>query len=85
MNISQNKVPVANHAGPHPEVYHQTVYRTINGAVTIATRGMREGSLEYIAAAKGAILSSLEYLGIQYQTPGTPLNLMITIGVPMSD
>ena len=40
----QNKVPVANHAGPHPKVCHQIVYRTINEAVTIATRSMREGS-----------------------------------------
>ena len=80
LNIPQNKVPVENHAGPHPEAYHQLVYQTIDSTITLATNGMKEGTPEYIAAAKGAILTSLTALGMQCQTPGTPLNLMITKG-----
>jgi hypothetical protein len=85
LNIPENKVPVAGHAGPHPEEYHDLVYTGLNAAVTKATFGKTKGSDEYTKAAAVAIKKTLIDLGIQCSTPGTWLNQLITVGIPMSD
>ncbi len=68
----RNKVAVVGHKGPHPELYHQTVYDRLSGA----TYGLTG------AAARDALLKQLDILGQEVATPGTVLNNLVTKGSP---
>jgi len=85
LNIPENKVPVLDHAGPHPPQYHLAVFSALTTSVTLATQDFQPGTPEYQHAAGAAIKETLNVLGVQCMTPGTPLNLLITKGVPNTD
>ena len=85
LNIPENKVPVAGHGGPHPELYHDTVFTMLTVAVYTATQGLEKGSQEYKTAAADAIKSTLTKIGAECATPGTYLNTLLTHGIPGPD
>jgi filamentous hemagglutinin len=68
MNDGDNVVDVIDHAGPHPEAYHQEVYNRLQNA----TAGL--SGAEYASALRGALQS----IGRELATPGSPLNLLVT-------
>jgi hypothetical protein len=68
MNDAVNKVYVAGHKGPHPEAYHQAVYK----ALLDATNGL--SGEKY----KTAFDSTLKELATQAQTVGSYLNKLLT-------
>lgn len=63
-----NKIRIPGHHGPHPEAYHQAVYRRL----VEATEGLSG------AAYRDALLKALDELGIESITPGTFLNNLLT-------
>lgn len=68
MEDAANKVRVAGHFGPHPELYHSYVYNYL---------------LDHTAGATGTtltvkLLNALEFLADECATPGTILNNLIT-------
>jgi hypothetical protein len=67
MNDADNIVNVIDHAGPHPEAYHQEVYNRLQNA----TAGLSGG--DYASAFRGALQS----IGREVATPGSPLNLLV--------
>ena len=73
LNIStadENLVYVVDHQGPHPEEYHQEVYRRLLNA----TKKFKPGT----AAYKEALIKALRKLAKECQTRGTKLNKLIT-------
>ncbi len=69
-----NKVRVPGHFGPHPEAYHQIVFNRLNKAV-----GTKTG-----AAAEQALRRALKKLAGELQTPGSPLNDLVTKPDPLA-
>jgi hypothetical protein len=65
-----NLVEVAGHKGPHPEAYHQEVFRVLDNAV----KGIKPHTLEYQRALKAA----LRKLARKIQSPGSSLNRFLT-------
>jgi hypothetical protein len=63
-----NKVRIPAHYGPHPEAYHQEIFRRLSNA----TRAKKGG--EY----KQALLDELREIGNESATPGTMLNHLLT-------
>jgi filamentous hemagglutinin len=63
-----NLVKVIDHAGPHPELYHEVVYRRLIDA----TKGLA-GS-----AYKDALISQLTRMANELRTPGSLLNKLAT-------
>ena len=69
---SLNLVAVEGHYGPHPEEYHVYVYTLLIAAI----QGLKPGSPEYKAAVTAVLLK----LQVEYATPGTYANSLITRG-----
>ena len=67
----ENIVPIQNHKGPHPEVYH----RYIHDEVTKALRGCRR-----VEQCQVALKARLRRLAREIDTPGTELNQLVTQG-----
>ncbi|CAG9241907.1 Filamentous hemagglutinin [Burkholderia diffusa] len=65
-----NKVLVDGHVGPHPQEYHDTVFNRLTDAVF----GLQPKTPEYA----NALRNELNAIGKEIQTPGTPLNKMVT-------
>lgn len=63
-----NKVVVPGHRGPHPEIYHQTVYDRLIGA----TDGLSG------EAYKLALQSELRAISQEVATAGSVLNKLLT-------
>jgi hypothetical protein len=63
-----NKIAVLGHKGPHPEAYHQAVFRRLESA----TSGL-SGS-----AYRDALQTELGVIGREIQTPGSVLNGLVT-------
>ena len=65
-----NKVFVEGHKGPHPQEYHDAVFKRLEGAV----RGIPENTPEY----RQALNFALDKVKIEIDTPGTTLNNLVT-------
>jgi len=69
LDDAANKVRVPGHKGPHPQEYHEEVFRRLRDA-TLECRSIQECRL--------ALTSELQRLGRQISTPGTRLNKLVT-------
>lgn len=67
----ENIVPILGHKGPHPQRYHEIVYRRLDGAL---------GSCRSIAECRARLLPALNRLAREIATPGTELNRLVTLG-----
>ncbi len=68
MNGPYNKIGISGHAGPHPEVYHQWIYRRLENAI---------GTLEDDEASE-AFLEELGKIGDVLEDPESLQHLLIT-------
>lgn len=71
MEDAANKVRVRGHRGPHPEEYHQIVYRRLFEVVQ---------NCQSPAACRADFMDALAALARQTATPGTALNRLVTRG-----
>ncbi|WNG25659.1 hypothetical protein F0U62_17780 [Cystobacter fuscus] len=69
LDDAANKVRVPHHKGPHPQAYHEEVFRRLRDA-TLECRSIQE--------CRVALTSELQRLGRQISTPGTRLNKLVT-------
>jgi hypothetical protein len=67
----ENIVPIEGHQGPHPQRYHDIVYRRLNTAL---------GDCRTIADCRVKLTHALEKLANETATPGTELNRLVTLG-----
>jgi len=67
----ENIVPIQGHKGPHPQRYHEIVYRRLEEAL---------GDCSSIAECRARLLPALDDLAKQISTPGTELNRLVTLG-----
>jgi len=68
---SENIVPLRGHQGPHPQRYHDIVYRRLREAL---------GDCSSIAECRARLLPALDDLARKIATPGTELNRLVTLG-----
>jgi hypothetical protein len=68
---AENIVPIQGHKGPHPQQYHDTVYRRLDRAM---------GDCRSIAECRGRLTGALRRLADEIATPGTDLNRLVTLG-----
>lgn len=69
----ENIVPIEGHKGPHPQRYHQIVYRRLD-EVTEECRSIKE--------CREALTDALRKLAKEIATPGTELNQLVTRDSP---
>ncbi len=69
LDDAANKIRVPGHKGPHPQEYHEEVFRRLRDA-TLECRSIQE--------CRAALTSELQRLGRQISTPGTRLNKLVT-------
>jgi hypothetical protein len=67
----ENIVPIKGHKGPHPQRYHEIVYRRLREAL---------GDCGSIAECRARLLPALDDLATDISTPGTDLNRLVTLG-----
>jgi len=67
----ENIVPVQGHKGPHPQRYHEIVYRRLDEAM---------GDCRSIAECRTELSRELRSLADEIATPGTELNRLVTLG-----
>ncbi|MFL5344284.1 MAG: AHH domain-containing protein [Hyalangium sp.] len=68
---TENIVPIEGHKGPHPQRYHELVYKRLREAL---------GDCRSIAACRARLLPALDELARKIATPGTELNRLVTLG-----
>jgi hypothetical protein len=68
---AENIVPIRGHRGPHPQRYHEIVYKRLQTAL---------GNCSSIAECKARLLPVLDDLAKDIATPGTELNQLVTLG-----
>jgi hypothetical protein len=73
MEDPANKMPLPRHYGPHPEQYHEIVFKDLDGA-TATCRNVVE--------CREALTGALKKLARQIATPGTELNQLVTLQQP---
>jgi len=64
-----NKMPLPGHYGPHPERYHEIVFRELRDATT---------TCRTVAMCREALTGQLRKLAKQIATAGTELNRLVT-------
>ncbi|WP_218920841.1 AHH domain-containing protein [Melittangium boletus] len=69
LDDAANKVRVPGHKGPHPQEYHEEVFRRLRDA-TLECRSIQQ--------CRKALTSELQRLGQRISTPGTRLNKLVT-------
>jgi len=69
LDDAANKVRVPSHKGPHPQEYHEEVFRRLRDA-TLECRSIQQ--------CRAALTSELQRLGRLISTPGTRLNKLVT-------
>ncbi len=69
MEDDANKLPVPGHKGPHPEEYHQEVFKRLGDAV----KGCKTPAL-----CRAALTQELEQLAIEIREVGSKLNRLVT-------
>jgi hypothetical protein len=67
----RNIVPIQGHKGPHPQRYHDIVFRRLQRAL---------GDCSSIAECQARLVPALDELAKQISTPGTELNRLVTLG-----
>jgi hypothetical protein len=67
----ENIVPIKGHKGPHPQRYHDIVYRRLREAL---------GDCSSIAECRARLVPTLDELAKLISTPGTELNRLVTLG-----
>ncbi|WP_407741654.1 AHH domain-containing protein [Hyalangium sp.] len=67
----ENIVPIQGHKGPHPQRYHEIVYRRLRVAL---------GDCASIAACRTELIRELRSLAAEISTPDTELNRLVTEG-----
>jgi len=71
LTARENTVPIKGHKGPHPQRYHDIVFRRLDEAM---------GDCSSIAECRARLLPALEELAKLISTPGTELNRLVTLG-----
>jgi hypothetical protein len=71
LNDAENIVPIQGHKGPHPQRYHEIVYRRLDEAL---------GECSTIAECRGRLTKALKRLANEISTTGTELNRLVTLG-----
>jgi hypothetical protein len=71
LSDAENIVPIQGHKGPHPQRYHEIVYRRLDRAL---------GDCRSIAECRGRLTRELRALAEEIATPGTELNRLVTLG-----
>ncbi|MFL5347765.1 MAG: AHH domain-containing protein [Hyalangium sp.] len=69
MEDPANKMPLEGHYGPHPQQYHEIIFRELDDAM----RGCRS-----VVECRGALTSRLRQLAKEIATSGTELNQLVT-------
>ncbi|HEX8699338.1 MAG TPA: AHH domain-containing protein, partial [Myxococcaceae bacterium] len=69
LNDPANKVRVKGHIGPHPQEYHEEVYRRLNSA-TLRCRSMQQ--------CQEALIRQLQKLAQEITKEGSELNKLVT-------
>lgn len=69
-SAKENLVSVIDHAGPHPEAYHQYVFDRLS----TATQGLKPST----AAYRDAVVATLEDIAKKAKTPGTQVSKWLT-------
>ncbi len=69
LNAKENRVYLKNHQGPHPEEYHDEVYRQLRAA----TRDCRS-----VADCKSRLVAALRQLADKVCSPGSRLHVLAT-------
>jgi hypothetical protein len=68
---TENVVDVAGHKGPHPQEYHELVFRRLRDATS---------SCRTVEACRKNLTTELQKLAQEAATPGTKLNRLLTQG-----
>jgi hypothetical protein len=68
---AENIVPIRGHKGPHPQQYHEIVYRHLDRAL---------GDCRTIVVCRERLVPALDDLARKIATPGTELNRLVTLG-----
>jgi A nuclease family of the HNH/ENDO VII superfamily with conserved AHH len=68
---AENIVPIQGHRGPHPQRYHEIVYRRLDKAL---------GDCRTIVECRGRLTRELSALAEEIATTGTELNSLVTLG-----
>jgi hypothetical protein len=68
---AENIVPIQGHKGPHPQRYHEIVYRRLRGAL---------GECSTVVECRGRLTEALKRLANEISTPDTELNSLVTLG-----
>jgi hypothetical protein len=68
---AENIVPLQGHKGPHPQRYHESVYKRLDEAL---------GDCRSIAECRANLTRALDRLSQEIATPGTDLNRLVTVG-----
>jgi hypothetical protein len=71
LTARENIVPIQGHKGPHPQRYHDIVFRRLDEAM---------GDCRSIAECRARLLPALDELAKLISTPGTELNRLVTLG-----
>lgn len=71
LSDEENVVPIKGHKGPHPQRYHEIVYRRLRVAL---------GDCGSIAACQTELIRELRSLAAEIATPNTELNRLVTEG-----
>ncbi|WP_225409126.1 AHH domain-containing protein [Stigmatella hybrida] len=71
MKDRENIVPIPGHKGPHPQRYHEIVYRRLREAL---------GDCSSIAECRARFVPALDELAKLISIPGTELNRLVTLG-----
>jgi hypothetical protein len=69
LNEPANKMPLPGHYGPHPQRYHEIIFRTLDDA----TRTCRS-----VVECRANLTWALNELAKEIATPGTELNQLVT-------
>ncbi|HVG57874.1 MAG TPA: AHH domain-containing protein, partial [Hyalangium sp.] len=68
---AENIVPIQGHKGPHPQQYHEIVFRRLDRAL---------GDCSTISNCRGRLTRELRAIAEEIATPGTELNRLVTFG-----
>ena len=69
MDDSANKMPLPGHYGPHPQRYHEIVYKELRDATTVCRS---------VVDCREKLRETLKELAKEIATPGTELNQLVT-------
>jgi hypothetical protein len=69
LDAAENLVYLAGHQGPHPEAYHQEVYRRLEEVLE---------DCQTVSQCRSALRAALKTLADDVCTPGSLLNRLVT-------